>query len=64
MSEMTDIKSPKIVSVPLVNSGQERINTPTAEKTLGIRELDASSKNFLANFSTTENIVCLLKRRS
>jgi hypothetical protein len=32
-----------------------------AEKTLGIREFDASSKNFLANFSTTENIVCLWK---
>lgn len=62
MSEMTAFKTPKIVSVPFINSGQHWINTSTAEKIRGMSELGASSRNFLANFCTTKNIVSLFKR--
>lgn len=59
ISEMIPLRIPKIVSVPLVNSGQARMNVSRAAKTLGIIEFAAESRNLAANSRTTGNTVSL-----
>lgn len=59
ISEMIPLRIPKIVSVPLVSSGQARMNVSRAVKTLGIIEFAAESRNLDANSRTTGKTVSL-----
>jgi hypothetical protein len=56
---MIPFRIPKMVSVPLVSSGQARMNISRAAKTLGMTEFDAESRNLAANSRTTGKIVSL-----